>query len=88
MPSSQLFAVSNLGRVFGLSTDESCWRELDYLGIEFKRLAAHESVLWALGGDHQVYVYVYGSSVPIRVCEESYENQVCAKRSEYTFVVC
>lgn len=75
MPSSQLFAVNNLGRVFGLSTDEACWRELDYLGIEFKRLSAHESVLWALGGDHQVYVFVYGSSVPIRVCEESYENQ-------------
>lgn len=75
MPSSQLFAVNNLGRVFGLSTDEAFWRELDYLGIEFKRLAAHESVLWALGGDHQVYVFVYGSSVPIRVCEESYENQ-------------
>ena len=77
MPSSQLFAVNNLGRVFSLSTDEVCWRELDYLGIEFKRLTAHESVLWALGGDHQVYVFVYGSSVPIRVCEESYENQVC-----------
>ncbi|KAG0724913.1 Tectonin beta-propeller repeat-containing protein [Chionoecetes opilio] len=75
MPSSQLFAVNNLGRVFGLSTGEACWRELDYLGIEFKRLAAHESVVWALGGDHQVYVFVYGSSVPIRVCEESYENQ-------------
>ncbi|XP_042223768.1 tectonin beta-propeller repeat-containing protein 1-like isoform X2 [Homarus americanus] len=75
MPSSQVFAVNNRGRVFSLSTDQSHWKELVYLGVEFKRVSAHETVLWALGGDHQVYVYVYGSSVPIRVCEESYENQ-------------
>ncbi|KAK4307589.1 hypothetical protein Pmani_020655 [Petrolisthes manimaculis] len=75
MPSSQVFAVSNLGRVFSLATDQATWRELHYLGLEFKRVSAHETVLWALGGDHQVYVYVYGSSVPIRVCEEAYENQ-------------
>ncbi|XP_053646773.1 tectonin beta-propeller repeat-containing protein isoform X2 [Cherax quadricarinatus] len=75
MPSSQVFAANNCGRVFSLSTDQSCWRELPYLGVEFKRVSAHETVLWALGGDHQVYVFVYGSSVPIRVCEESYENQ-------------
>lgn len=55
------------------------WRELPYLGVEFKRVSAHETVIWALGGDHQVYVYVYGSSVPIRVCEEAYENQVIDK---------
>lgn len=76
MPSSQVFAVSNLGRVFSLATDQATWRELHYLGLEFKRVSAHETVLWALGGDHQVYVCVYGSSVPIRVCEEAYENQV------------
>ncbi|CAL4170784.1 unnamed protein product [Meganyctiphanes norvegica] len=75
MPTSQLFGVNNSGHVFSLSTDQSSWREIAYIGIEFKRLASHESVIWALGGDHQVYVYVYGSSVPIRVCEESYENQ-------------
>ncbi|XP_045618254.2 tectonin beta-propeller repeat-containing protein isoform X1 [Procambarus clarkii] len=75
MPSSQVFAANNCGRVFSLSTDQSWWRELPYLGVEFKRVSAHETVLWALGGDHQVYVFVYGSSVPIRVCEESYENQ-------------
>ncbi|XP_064122930.1 tectonin beta-propeller repeat-containing protein 1-like isoform X2 [Macrobrachium nipponense] len=75
MPSSQVFAVNNRGRVFSLSTDQAVWRELPYLGVEFKRVSAHETVIWALGGDHQVYVYVYGSSVPIRVCEETYENQ-------------
>ena len=76
MPSSQVFAINNRGRVFSLSTDQAVWLELAYLGIEFKRVSAHETVIWALGGDHQVYVYVYGSSVPIRVCEETYENQV------------
>ncbi|XP_063601090.1 tectonin beta-propeller repeat-containing protein 1-like [Penaeus indicus] len=75
MPSSQIFAINNQGRVYSLSTDQSVWRELPYLGVEFKRVSAHETVIWALGGDHQVYVYVYGSSVPIRVCEEAYENQ-------------
>ena len=76
MPTSQLFATNNKGRVFTLSTDQSIWKELPYLGIEFKKVAAHETVVWALGGDHQIYVYVYGTSVPIRVCEESFENQV------------
>jgi len=76
MPSSQIFAVSNNGRVFTLMTDEKHWEELEYLGIEFKKVSAHEMTVWALGGDHQIYVYVYGTTVPIRVCEEAYENQV------------
>ncbi|KAK7024225.1 Tectonin beta-propeller repeat-containing protein 1 [Halocaridina rubra] len=75
MPSSQVFAVNNRGRVFSLATDQAVWRELPYLGVEFKRVSTHETAVWALGGDHQIYVYVYGSSVPIRVCEEAYENQ-------------
>lgn len=76
MPSSNLFAINNLGRVFALRTDQTVWEELPYLGIDFKRVSAHDTVVWALGGDHQIYVYVYGTSVPIRVCEEAYENQV------------
>ena len=76
MPNSQLFGVSNKGRIFALQTDQSVWKELPYLGIDFKRVSAHDNVVWALGGDHQIYVYVYGTSVPIRVCEEAFENQV------------
>ncbi|XP_047735690.1 tectonin beta-propeller repeat-containing protein [Hyalella azteca] len=75
MPSTQLFAVNNSGRVFTLLTDGKKWQELEYLGIEFKKVSAHELVVWALGGDHQIYVYVYGTTVPIRVSEEAYENQ-------------
>ncbi|KAF2346058.1 hypothetical protein FHG87_023185 [Trinorchestia longiramus] len=75
MPASQLFAVNNSGRVFTLLTDANTWQELEYVGIEFKKVSAHEMAVWALGGDHQIYVYVYGTTVPIRVCEEAYENQ-------------
>ena len=42
------------------------WRELDYMGIEFKRVSAASNVVWALGADHQTYVFVYGVEVPIR----------------------
>ncbi len=31
--------------------------------------------LWALGGDHQLYVFVFGVEVSIRVQECTYENQ-------------
>lgn len=83
MPNSQIFAVNNSGRVFTLLTNEKGWQELEYLGIEFKKVSAHEMVVWALGGDHQIYVYVYGTTVPVRVCEESFENQVSSLSCDY-----
>lgn len=46
-----------------------------YLGLEFKTLSAVPHMLWAVGGDRQVYVYVHGIDVPIRIKEESYENE-------------
>lgn len=51
------------------------WREVPYVGQEFKKLSAIPHFLWALGGDFQVYVYVHGLDVPIRLREESYENE-------------
>lgn len=45
------------------------------LGINFKRISAAGNSLWALGGDHQIYVCVFGVEIPIRVKEETYENQ-------------
>ncbi|XP_018569624.2 tectonin beta-propeller repeat-containing protein isoform X2 [Anoplophora glabripennis] len=51
------------------------WRELPYAGQEFKKLSAVPHFLWALGGDHQIYVYVHGLDIPIRVREEAYENE-------------
>ncbi|KAK9870500.1 hypothetical protein WA026_008057 [Henosepilachna vigintioctopunctata] len=75
MPSSILFGINNEGRVHTLSTTGSFWRELPYGGQEFKKLSALPHFLWALGGDHQIYVYVHGLDIPIRVREESYENE-------------
>ena len=58
-----------------LFREEGTWRELQYMGVEFKRASAASNVVWAIGGDHQVYVYVYGLEVAIRVKECVYENQ-------------
>ncbi len=75
-PGSTLFAVNSSGKVFGLRSDKDFqWKELPYLGLDFKRLSAASNSLWALGGDHQVYVCVFGIEIPIRVKEEAYENQ-------------
>lgn len=76
MPSSYLYAINNEGRVFGLSTSGSMWREFMYLGLEFKQLSAVPHFMWAIGGDRQVYVHVHGLDVPIRIKEETYENEV------------
>lgn len=96
-PNEVLFAVNSSGRVHYIASSHSAgpdypdslartsWRELPYLGIDFKRVSAvcpelpadTESGsasglggrLWAIGGDHQVYVFAYGVEVPIRVKE-------------------
>lgn len=52
------------------------WREFTYLGLEFKRLSAVPHFMWAIGGDRQVYVHVHGLDIPIRIKEETYENEV------------
>lgn len=75
MPSSYLYAINNEGRVFGLSTTGNMWREFMYLGLEFKQLSAVPHFMWAIGGDRQVYVHVHGLDVPIRIKEETYENE-------------
>lgn len=75
MPSSLLFATNSEGRVYTLSTSSSGWREFPYLGLEFKKISAVTNFMWAIGGDRQVYVHVHGLDVPIRVKEESYENE-------------
>ncbi|XP_063821755.1 tectonin beta-propeller repeat-containing protein [Ostrinia nubilalis] len=73
--SSLLFSINNEGKVYALSTSGSCWREFMYLGLEFKTLSAVPHYLWAVGGDRQIYLHVHGLEIPIRVKEESYENE-------------
>ncbi|XP_054281317.1 tectonin beta-propeller repeat-containing protein-like [Macrosteles quadrilineatus] len=75
MPSSMLFAVNNDGKIFGLSTNGTKWREFQYLGLDFKQVSAVPNFLWAVGSDRQIYVHVHGLDIPIRIKEESYENQ-------------
>ncbi|KAJ8680209.1 hypothetical protein QAD02_015996 [Eretmocerus hayati] len=75
MPSSNLYAINNEGRVFSLSTTGSMWKEFMYLGLEFKQLSAVPHFMWAIGGDRQVYVHVHGLDVPIRIKEEAFENE-------------
>lgn len=61
--------------MFGLSTSGNMWREFMYLGLEFKQLSAVPHFMWAIGGDRQVYVHVHGLDIPIRIKEETYENE-------------
>uniref|UniRef100_A0ABD2WY66 Galectin domain-containing protein n=1 Tax=Trichogramma kaykai TaxID=54128 RepID=A0ABD2WY66_9HYME len=75
MPSSNLYAINCDGRVFSLSTSGSMWKEFMYLGLEFKQLSAVPHFMWAIGGDRQVYVHVHGLDIPIRIKEETYENE-------------
>ncbi|XP_012270435.1 tectonin beta-propeller repeat-containing protein [Orussus abietinus] len=75
MPSMYLYAINAEGRLFGLSSSGTMWREFTYLGLEFKQLSAVPHFIWAIGGDRQVYVHVHGFDVPIRIKEETYENE-------------
>ncbi|XP_011297277.1 tectonin beta-propeller repeat-containing protein [Fopius arisanus] len=75
MPSTYLYAINNEGRVLALSSSGSMWREFMYLGLEFKRLSAVPHFMWAIGGDRQMYVHVHGLDIPIRIKEETYENE-------------
>lgn len=75
MSRTNLWAVTNQGKVFTLSTSGQQWDELIYCGMEFKRVSAVNWCAWGIGGDHQMYVYIFGLDVPIRVTEVAYENQ-------------
>lgn len=75
MPSTLLFATSIEGRIHILSTGHSVWKEFPYIGLEFKKVSAIQNYMWAIGGDRQVYVHVHGLDIPIRIKEETYENE-------------
>ncbi|XP_070636305.1 tectonin beta-propeller repeat-containing protein 1 isoform X1 [Bos indicus] len=75
MPSSALWAVDLFGRVFTLSTAGQHWEPCRDAQLEFKRVSAARDCCWGIACDHQVYVLVGASDVPIRCQEEAYENQ-------------
>uniref|UniRef100_A0A8C9W4Q9 Tectonin beta-propeller repeat-containing protein 1 n=1 Tax=Scleropages formosus TaxID=113540 RepID=A0A8C9W4Q9_SCLFO len=75
MPSSLLWAVDVFGRVYSLSTAAQQWDQCKEAQLEFKRVTAVQQCCWAIACDHQIYLNVHASDVPIRYKEETYENQ-------------
>lgn len=70
-----LFFVTTEGNVIQLTN--GTWTELvdeSNRDLRVKRISCCSSSLWAICGDHQVYLRLE-SDVPIRIKEESYENQ-------------
>uniref|UniRef100_A0A8C1MFJ6 Tectonin beta-propeller repeat-containing protein 1 n=1 Tax=Cyprinus carpio TaxID=7962 RepID=A0A8C1MFJ6_CYPCA len=75
MPSSLLWAVDVYGRVYSLSTAGQQWEHCRDAHLEFKRVTAVQQCCWSIACDHNIYLYVHASEVPIRYQEETYENQ-------------
>ncbi|XP_077979887.1 tectonin beta-propeller repeat-containing protein 1-like [Glandiceps talaboti] len=75
MSTSYLWGVDIFGKVFLLPTNGQHWEELKGQQLEMKRVSAVERCAWGLGCDHQVYVYVHSTDVPIRVQVKTFENQ-------------
>ncbi|XP_054159863.1 tectonin beta-propeller repeat-containing protein 1-like [Oppia nitens] len=70
-----LWSVDNCGIVHSLDIKTKQWSQLSYQRLEFKRLSSAPQSIWAIGGDHQIYIYLPASDIPIRVCALTYENQ-------------
>lgn len=74
--SGSIYVVTTEGKALQLL--DGSWSELVdesiHRDLRIKRLSCCRTALWAICGDHQVYLRVE-SDVPIRVKEESYENQ-------------
>src|SRR6266487_4091110 len=73
-----LWAVNNCGQIFIYNIKEhGQWHQLVTYqnGLSgFKRVSCAPRSTWAVGGDHQIYVYVLADDIPIRVCAVTYEN--------------
>ena len=74
--SGSIYAVTTEGKILQLSSGS--WSELvDEINnreLRVKRISCCSTSLWAICGDHQVYLRLE-SDVPIRIREEAYENQ-------------
>ncbi|OCT61572.1 hypothetical protein XELAEV_18047600mg [Xenopus laevis] len=75
MPSTVLWATDIFGKVFALSADGQQWVPCKNGSVEFKRVSAVQSCCWGVGCNHQIYVYVHATDLPIKYQEETYENQ-------------
>ncbi|CAH2307112.1 tectonin beta-propeller repeat-containing 1 [Pelobates cultripes] len=75
MPSTVLWTVDVWGKVYTLSTDGQHWDVCKDSQLQFKRVSAVRQCCWGIAGNHQLYVYVHSSDLPIRYQEETYEYQ-------------
>uniref|UniRef100_A0A8C5Q5D9 Tectonin beta-propeller repeat-containing protein 1 n=1 Tax=Leptobrachium leishanense TaxID=445787 RepID=A0A8C5Q5D9_9ANUR len=75
MPNTVLWAVDAWGKVYTLSTDNQHWDVCKDSQLEFKRVSAVRQCCWGIACNHQLYVYVHSSDLPIRYQEETFENQ-------------
>ncbi|XP_053550692.1 tectonin beta-propeller repeat-containing protein 1 isoform X2 [Bombina bombina] len=75
MPNTVLWASDIFGKVYTLSTDGQQWEPCKDFQIEFKRISASRPCCWGIASNHQIYVFVHSSDLPIRYQEETYENQ-------------
>ncbi|XP_066432487.1 tectonin beta-propeller repeat-containing protein 1 isoform X2 [Eleutherodactylus coqui] len=75
MPSTIVWASDIWGKVYTLSTDGQQWELCKDGQVEFKRISAAQECCWGVACNHQIYVYVHTSDLPIRYQEETYENQ-------------
>ncbi|KAM6951559.1 tectonin beta-propeller repeat-containing protein 1 [Aplochiton taeniatus] len=75
MPASLLWAVDVYGRVFSLSTGGQQWEQCQDAQLEFKRVVAVRQCCWGIACDHEVYLNVHASDLPVRYQEDAYENQ-------------
>lgn len=53
----------------------------------FKKIAGTSIGAWGLGCDHQVFVYIESSDLPIRCQVSSYENEVSRHRETFVIMV-
>jgi len=79
MPSSFLWVVDYHGSLYKLHLESNEWERVsrDNLNTRkdtFKRISSTKSCAWAIGGDQKVYMSVYQTDLPIRTCEECFEN--------------
>ena len=73
---TSLYLVTTEGRVIQLSNGS--WTEFQNESnpdLRIKRISCSSHSLWAVCGDHQVYVRLLETDIPIRFKEEAYENE-------------
>lgn len=79
MDDQKLWAVSSLGNVYTLAKNLTEWTQVPSRGLilsGFKKVSATPHSVWGLACDHQVFVYIPSSDLPIRCQESTFENEV------------